>query len=81
MRRLNVVLSDRAAEQLDELREFWRETTGQPPSPDVLIQRALEEYHHSCLGAAGDRGQETKKPSRASEVADPQERARWSEAS
>ena len=32
MHRLHVVLSGRAAEQLDELREFWPKSTGEVPS-------------------------------------------------
>lgn len=38
MRRLHVVLSGRAAEHLDELREFWPKSTGEVPSQEVLIQ-------------------------------------------
>ena len=71
MRRLNVVLSDRAAEQLDELRKLWWEVTGDAPSADVLIQRALEDYHRSYV-LAEDSGRAVKKPSQLSAAANPE---------
>ncbi len=52
MRRLHVVLSDEAAEHLDELQMFWWEGTGDTPSPDKVIQQALADYHRSNLGGA-----------------------------
>lgn len=70
MRRLNVVLSDQASEHLEELRELWGRVTGNAPSTDVLIQRALEDYHRSYVGAA-DNARAIKKPSQLSAAANP----------
>lgn len=81
MRRLNVVLSDRAKEQLEELQRFWQESTGETPSNDVLIQRALEDYHRSYLGAAAGSGLAIKKPAHLSSSASPRRRDRRSKAS
>ena len=80
MRRLNVILSDPAAEQLDELQRFWQESTGETPSSDVLIQRALEDYHRSYLGAAAGSGLAIKKPAHLSSSATPQRPDRRSKA-
>ena len=71
MRRLHLVLSDRAAKQLDELQELWRESTGGMPSQSVLIQRALEEYHYGCFGTSIGSGRRGKEPAQESSLPDP----------
>ena len=72
MRRLHVVLSGRAAEQLDELREFWPKSTGEVPSQEVLIQRALERYHSGFFGTSTSSRRRGMKPVQESPSLNPQ---------
>ena len=80
MRRIHVVLSDLAAQQLDELREFWRESTGEVPSLDALIQRALADYHQSYIGSSRGSDRSARKPAQASTLPNPDGPARRSKA-
>ena len=81
MRRLHVVLSDRAAEQLDELRQFWRDSIGETPSVDAVLQRALEDYHRSYMEPADESVQSLRKPAGKSPLAHSGERSGRSRAS
>ena len=81
MRRIHVVLSDRAAEQLDELRDFWHESTGEMPSLDAVVQRALADYHQSYMGSSRGSDQSARKPAQASTLPNPDGPAKRSRAS
>ena len=80
MRRIHLVLSGRAAEHLDELREFWQESTGEMPSLDALIQRALADYHQSYMGSLRDSDRSARKPAQSSSRPNPDGPARRSRA-
>lgn len=62
MHRAHLTYPDWIAEQLEELREFWWESTGEVPTTDMLIQRAIAELHHSYLGSSTVGDPEIRKP-------------------
>ena len=81
MRRLHIVFSDRAAEQMEELHQFWRDSTGETPSADMLIQRALAEFHHTYVGSSAARRELARKATARSSAVNPAGSARQSRAS
>lgn len=62
MHRAHLTYPDWIAEQLEELREFWWKSTGEVPTTDMLIQRAIEELHHSYLRSSSVRDPQIRKP-------------------
>ena len=62
MQRAHLTYPDWIAEQLEELRESWWKSTGEVPTTEMLIQRAMAELHHSYLGSSSVRDPQIRNP-------------------
>ena len=46
----HVTLPEQTLEQLTELKEFWYRATGETPTVETLVRRAVAELHDSTVG-------------------------------